>query len=45
MPWVSHGMVSLIKERDNMRKRAISENDHVLFRQYRSLPLILPVLQ
>ena len=37
VPWVSHDIVSLIKERDNMHKRAISENDHVLFRQYRSL--------
>ena len=37
MPWVSHGIVSLIQERDNMHNRAISENNHVLFRQYRSL--------
>ena len=37
VPWVSHDIVSVIKERDNMHKRAISENDHVLFRQYRSL--------
>ena len=35
--WVSHDIVSLIKEHDKMHKRAISENDHILFRQYRSL--------
>ena len=34
---VSHDNVSRIIKRDNMHKRAISENDHVLFRQYRSL--------
>ena len=37
VPCFSHDIVSLIKERDNMHKRAISENDHVLFRQYSSL--------
>ena len=38
VPWVSYGIVNLIKECDNtVHKRAISENDHVLFRQYRSL--------